>query len=139
MIVCPKVGRVALLDKLFRLAQGAEEDLSIGLFKNDTVPDVNTVGEDLIPCVFDGYSIRTFDRSTNGAAALSGTQAQMLLSGGMLEWECTASPETIYGWFLVDATPTLLLVERYDVPHVLIAGSIHRLYPYVNLGKIVAD
>jgi hypothetical protein len=139
MIVVPKTSRLKLLDMLFRIPFDNTLVLKIRLWKNNIVPDLDTLTGTLTPCAFTGYADYSFPAADNPFSALSGTQAQMLLSGTMREWECTAAPETIYGWALLGDDDDLLLVERYDTPHVLIVGSIHRLYPYVNLGKIVGD
>jgi hypothetical protein len=32
-----------------------------------------------------------------------------------------------------------LLCERYDTPQVLEVGSVHTLYPLIDLGKLLAD
>lgn len=139
-IMVPKEGRLWWASRLFVAGIPNTEALKLQLFKSDTTPTVNTVRADLTPCAFTGYAAYNFPLSENGAVALSGNMARSLFTNGSRSWTCTAAPETIYGWFLTNnADDTILLCERYASPHVLIALSVHTLFPYVMMGKLLAD
>lgn len=139
-IVVPKEGRLWWAGKLFNTGLLNTEAFKLQLFKNNVTPDVNTVRADLTPATFTGYASYDFPLADNGAVALSGNMARTLLTNDSRSWTCTASPDTIYGWFLTnDDDDTVLLAERYASPHVLIAGSVHTLFPYVLFGKLLAD
>lgn len=139
MIVVPKNARVRWLDLMMRMLFDDTYVFKIRTFKNNIVPDLDTATVDLIESTYTGYSESAFTAGDNPGAALSGTQAQVLLNDAMYERTCTAAPETVYGWYLVNGDDDIMLVERYATPHILAVGSVHRLYPYVNLGKLIGD
>lgn len=139
MIVVVKTARVQLLDKLFKSGVLVTDDYTLKLFKNDAVPDIDFGAGDLTECAFTGYAAHNFTVNDNGGAALNGTQARLLLTGASRTWTCTAAPETVYGWYVIDGAGNLQFAERYANPHVLAIGSVHTLFPYLSLGKLIAD
>lgn len=142
MIVLPNLGRLWLAQTLWNEVAAYDPTLTVQLFTNDYAPVVGSVNADFTRAVFTGYASVDYLRSNISLAAMAGNEARVLLSGANpVQWTCTANPQTIYGWFLTlnNADGIPILAERYDVPVALQVGSVHTLYPYVDLGKFLAD
>lgn len=140
MIVVPKQGRLTLASLLFLGGASPDVQWKLKLFKNDHTPGLNDLPGDYTESAFGGYTHVPFELADNTTPALSGNMARTLLTGEARVWTCAASPETIYGWYLTNEDEdVVLMAERYATPHVLGIGSVHTLYPYVLLGKLLAD
>src|SRR5436190_15407884 len=129
-IVVPKAGRVLLADVLWRLNWSGGVPYRLRLFKNDYIPDINSGLVDLTEATFTGYAEKEILRGDNGASVLAGSVGRVLLGNAGQVWDCTGAPHTIFGWYLTNEDgDTLMLVERYQTPHVLSIGSRHTLFP----------
>lgn len=139
-IVVPKAARAILSDWLWLSEIPNTHVLRIGLWKNNIFPDTLTTFGDLVEATFTPYNPVDFARSDNGASILSGNIAKTRMGNAAQVWTCNANPHTVYGWYLYSVDlAQLLLVERYDTPHVLQIGSTHTLFADVSLGKFIAD
>jgi len=101
------------------------------LFKNDYVPVDGTVVGDLVECDFLGYVLQHFDPVDFAAATWTPFVAQMLLTvfvtftaSGSL-----STPQTAYGYYVLDEDDNFQWAERWEVPFVFEASSILNIKP----------
>lgn len=129
-LVVPDVGEVQLLDDL--LKDNGNENFTLKLFKNDVTPAESDTASTYTEADFSGYSAKTLTRSSWGAASTaagvtSSTYAQQ-------SWSPTSS-QTVYGYFVVGATSTVLqLAERFAASRALNNGDTLNLTPKMELG-----
>ncbi|MBN9118699.1 MAG: hypothetical protein J0I06_06005 [Planctomycetes bacterium] len=87
---------------------------------------------------FSGYSRTPVPPSSQGDVTWDGDDPLIQIKGEALVWDCTADPQTIYGWIMFDADNDLYLFgEQYDTPHVLSVGSRHTLYASIKVSLCV--
>lgn len=140
MIVVPTEGRLWLADRLWRLDWPDSDGFRLHLYSSNYTPVLASEAADFTECAFTGYSQVSIPKGDNPAPILVANQAQVLLGNTSHEWTATGALETIYGWYLTDESNSVcVLAEKYVTPHVLANGSVHTLFPYVNLGKLIAD
>jgi len=106
------------------------------LFKNDILPNKQTVLDDLITCDFDGYA---------DSAALVWGQSHYDISGNavatapLVTFTSTGmtKPNTVYGWALKDGGgATLLRTRRFDEPVAMTElNQVMQVLPLINLGE----
>lgn len=96
------------------IAAGA---IRVRLFKNNFVPDADTVRGDFTQADFTGYTLKSL---TNPFGAVTTTAAgyAQIQSPDVLTWAPTDGlrPNTIYGYWLEDDTPTVYWCEKFDAP-----------------------
>jgi hypothetical protein len=113
--------QVTRLSTLVRLdamcaAGGEWNACKIGLYKNDKVPGPNDALADYVPADFAGYALSS---AITWLASNFNTKLQAEAVGDAKLWSPTsgATPNTIYGYFIVDTTgATLRGAERFPVP-----------------------
>lgn len=115
--IFPKEGRRLVINKL--LNNGGTT--KVKLFKNNIVPDADTVLGDLTEADFDGYAELN---PTGTAATINGSnQGEVEYDALTFTRASTGAAQTIYGYYLkaVDdfANPYLLLVELFPAPVVV--------------------
>lgn len=107
----------------------------IRLFKNDLVPDAETVIGDVTPADFDGAAAITLDPdewqspvNVGGRAETQyGTVAQQWTNGG-------GASQTVYGYYCTnEAGDVLLWVERFSAPIDVAPAGVVEVLPKFTL------
>ena len=132
-LLIPDVGEVELLDKLLKDALAVDENYTLKLYKNDYTPLNSSIAADFTVADFDGYVDKTLTRAGWGAAA---TVANVAESSYSVEqsWTCNSGTQTIYGYYVVGATSTVLLwAERFTITRTLAALDQIRITPKFSL------
>jgi len=103
-------------------AGGALGATKIGLFKADVTPTPLTPLTALTECDFDGYAQKTLTWLI-GPYLNPGNQSE--IQNASVNWTPTGSttPNTVYGYFVIDAAGNLLWSERFTTPRVLNGGA----------------
>jgi len=136
MFVATVHGRVMFAGTLQGVAPSPSADWRVRLFTNDVdIPLDADVGL-FTEATFGGYAeVVTTPGDTTGPTLADDDQS-MRITGAPIDWDCSADPETIRGWFLYDFdNDKVLFAEKYEEPHVLEVGSRHRLYLDIKLGQ----
>lgn len=95
---------------------------TLRLFQNDFSPSRSSVAVDFTEATFDGYSGKAqawaIGPFLNGAlqAEIQGASANWTPTGG-------TTPNTIYGWWLEDATHSVFAAQRFDSPRTMNGGA----------------
>lgn len=140
MIVAHLTGRLHLAQKVFKQDAPDTDQYLIGLLVNVAPLVAADDIDDVEPAGFTGYAAVNFTKADNGAPAMAGTAARTLLTGDYVEWTATGAHETVTGWYLATGDGnTLIFSEEFPDPIDTSDDPIIRLYPYVDLGKLVAD
>ena len=111
-LIVPNSGKIQLLDALL-----ASEDMTLKLYKNNVTPTAYSVIGDFTECDFSGYSEKTLTAGDWGAASILGTEASSTYND-VQEWTCGATPNDVYGYFVVGVDSGILLWAElfYDDP-----------------------
>ena len=115
----------------------ATNHFEVHLFKTAVTPVIGSVPGDFTDCTFTGYAARDHVYGDNPDPVADGTFQTVTPIGSPYSWDCTAAPDTVYGWWIRDVTnDVVLFAEKYDVPHVLAVGSRHTLDLKIRFGQI---
>ena len=99
-------------------------NLSMRLFNAPTLQPFDANLADFSEAVFTGYAPINFTTAANVPKVLGANLYQTKLKNAAFVWVCTAAPETIYGWFLLDsADGTVIFSEVWATPEVLEVGT----------------
>jgi hypothetical protein len=135
-LVVPNVGEIELLNKMLKAALTVNEDYTMKLYKNNATPDQNSVATDFTEATFTGYAAKTLLRSNWVSSTTVSNKAQSQYP--QQSWTCGATGDTIYGYYMVGATSTILLwAERFTNPRVLTNGDILNITPVFTLNSEV--
>lgn len=108
-LLVPDVGEVELLKRLLYSNAGSENG-TLKLYKTNVTPAESDTAASYTEADFTGYSSKTLTSSQSGAtwsvpSTSSGTTSSTY--GTTLSWSPTSS-QTVYGYFVVGATSTVL-------------------------------
>jgi hypothetical protein len=133
-LVVPNVGEIELLDKMLKNALVTDENYTLKLFNNNVTPDQSFTASSFTEATFTGYVAKTLTRSGWGAAATVSNKAQS--SYAQQSWTCGIVGDTIYGYYVVGATSTVLLwAERFTTPRTLGNTDILNVTPVFTLNS----
>jgi hypothetical protein len=115
-LLVPDEGEVRMLDMLVN--GDTFTDVRLRLYKNNLTPDQDTVYIDLDEATFPGYAEQT---PSFGAASIVSHKGKIVdTSARSFVWSGSASPENIYGYYVVDiGTFAVLWVQRFSSPQVM--------------------
>lgn len=104
-------------------------------FKNNVIPDENTVLADLEEADFGGYMRLTMTRATWTSPTLSGHCATSTWGSDAVVWSVTGGPpQTLYGYAYIDFTSGVIrFVQRFDdadISPIVVGGQITLLPQY---------
>lgn len=131
-LVIPDVGEVELLDKMLKDALSSDEDYTLKLYKTDVTPAESDTASSYTVADFTNYVNKTLTRAGwAGASTAGGTTSS---SYAQQSWTCGASGNTIYGYYVIGATSTVLLwAEKFATARVLASGDTLNLTPKMEL------
>lgn len=136
MIVASREGRAFLAKAWKGDTPGGGAGFTVHLFTNDFTPTPSSNNGDFTEATFDGYAGVGRTYSTTTGPTLDGDDQQVRMGGDYFAFNCTGSPQTVYGWYLTDDTSSAwLLADKYDVPHVLEVGSAHHVFIDPKVGQ----
>ena len=116
--VVPVVGEIEFLKRIVGLSTSG--NIQLCLYVNDYVPDEGTTIVNLTDCTATGYARITLTTTSWTTSQVSG---QSTASYAEQTFTITDSA-TVYGYYLLDASNNLLLVERFGTSaFVLPAGG----------------
>lgn len=131
-LVVPNVGEVELLDKMLKDALGVDENYTLKLYKTDVTPAESDTAVSYTEADFTNYAAKTLTRANWGAASTAGGTTSS--SYAQQSWTCGASGNTIYGYYVIGATSTVLLwAEKFAVARVLADTDVLNLTPKFEL------
>lgn len=94
------------------------------LFVNNFTPSLTMTAADFVEASFGGYQSSTLDRGAWSSPAAVAGRSQVVYGTDPLAWTVTSSPQTVYGYYIVDAlTGDVQWAERFAVPRVLAVGD----------------
>jgi hypothetical protein len=133
-LVVPKAVCRAWLDSVVG-AEGEMEEVTVRLFKNNVTVDGDTEIADLTVADFTGYAESTVVvwggafTNTNGKAEVIGGSKQFTATG-------SATPNTVYGYYVVDGDSELVYAENFNEPiEVTGVGDAIVVVPRFTLGS----
>jgi len=136
MIVASRAGRAFLAKALKGENPGGSGGFAVHLFVNDITPVPATPLVSFTEASFGSYALVGRTYGTTTGPTLDGDDQQVRMGGDFFEFNCTSAPETVYGWYLTDdASGEWLLADKYDTPHVLEVGAVHRVFIDPKVGQ----
>lgn len=136
-LLCPDVGEVVLLTDLLDGAN-TRENWTLKLYKANVTPAETDTAGSYTEADFTGYSSKTLTRTTSGStwstpATSAGVTKSTYNAGTPFSWSAT-SVQTVYGYFLVGATSTTLVVaELFGSSIALVNPSTLNFTPALQL------
>lgn len=137
MSICvPNVAKVITLNDFLN------DTLTMKLYSNDVTPDSLSVASDFTEVSGGGYADEDLLFANWVIAEGSPTRANY---NTRFTWQftgATASPSTIYGYYVLDSGGVLRWAERFPstaIPFVPINGSIIKVRPRFSAGSIFND
>lgn len=121
--------KIAALAYLGQLEEGPESTHTVKLVVEDFEPTPTLALGDVVEASFGGYAPITRAYQDGTGPVLEGDDQIDAWGGAAYVWDCTSSPETVYGYVIVrDSDERVLASDRYTTPHVLEVGSRHTLF-----------
>lgn len=112
IIVWPDQGLTHLLDFLL----DELDTFQLRLYINDYTPDEDSTFLDFTYASFPGYAPIGI-AGQFGSSSLSGHKATVTSSMFVFECDTDTTPQTVYGWYLVDSSATYVVAAgRADTP-----------------------
>lgn len=133
-LVVPDVGEVLFLK---RCLYEAPTDLTLKLFKTNVTPAEGDTHASYTVADFTNYVDKTLTASqAAGTWAVpttsTGTTSSAYGGGSPQTWTCGATGNTVYGYWLQNATPVLALAEAFATARVLASSDVLNLTPGVQ-------
>ncbi len=130
-MVIPNEGKLLLLAWAIRDDTAALGGYIVGLYSNNYTPVNGSILADFTAATFTGYAQVSLQRNYFLAPIILSNVAY-ITSAVTPIYDCTGgSPETIYGWYMADATLThVVAAQRFDVPRVMSVGTEEALDPF---------
>lgn len=131
-IIVPNESEKSLLDKMVK---ESSEDYLIRLFKNNLVPDSDTVLTNFTEADFTGYTEMTLLRADWDDAITVDKKAET--NHAEVSWECEGSCNKIFGYYIVGKiSGDLLWSERFATPRSLVVGDFLNVNPKMTLKEV---
>lgn len=133
-LLVPDVGEVILLGNL--LAGGTLENMTLKLFKTNVTPAESDTASSYTVADFTSYANKTLTRSVNNGVTWGtvGTSGGTTSSTYVAQSWTAGSTQTIYGYYVVGATSTVLLwAEAFAVARALASTDVLNLTPKLQL------
>jgi hypothetical protein len=130
-MVIPNEGKLLLLAWAIRDDTLFVGGYIVGLYSNNYTPVNSSVLADFTTASFTGYSVVPLARLDFAPPVILSNVAYITSSVTPI-YDCTGgAPETIYGWFMADASLThVIAAQRFDVPRVMSTGTEEALDPF---------
>src|SRR5262245_44697244 len=106
-LLAPDVGEVELLDKMLKDALSVDEDFTLKLYKTNVTPAESDTASSYTVADFTNYVNKTLTRAGWAGASTSGGTTSTTHS--QQSWTNGGSSQTIYGYYVIGATSTVLL------------------------------
>lgn len=127
-LVISNVGELELLDKMLKDSLTTDEDYTLKLFNNNVTPDQASVASTFTETAFTGYAAKTLTRAGWSAATTVSNKAQSSYS--QQSWTCGATGDTIYGYYVIAATSSVLLwAEKFASPRIVANTDVLNITP----------
>jgi len=124
-LIVPDVGEIVALTKIL------DQSLTLKLFSNDIVPAESDTAASYTEVAGGGYAAKPLVGS--GWSYVSGISSYGIYSAQDFNFTGpTNAPGTVYGYFIVDNSNVVIIVERFGagvLPFSPIAGSLVRITP----------
>jgi len=141
--VCPNEGELQLINDLLN---GGTHNWTLQLFKTNVTPAETDTNSTYTAADFTNYTTKTLTRTVNNGVTWN-TPASGSPTGSwsaeasvaestyqQLSWTCGASGNTIYGYWIVDATTTkVILAEAFGTARTLANGDTLNLTPRIGV------
>lgn len=133
-LLVPDVGEVILLGNL--IAGGTLENMTLKLYKTNVTPAESDTAGSYTVADFTSYTNKTLTRSVNNGVTWGtvATNTGVTSSSYVAQSWTAGSTQTIYGYYVVGATSTVLLwAELFGVARTLASGDVLNLTPKLQL------
>ena len=133
-LMTPTLGELQLLDKMLKKALSTDENYILKLYQNNYTPTVNDQPISFTEATFTNYAALTLTRANWNSSQVIGGVAQTSYGAAPQAWTCGASGNTIYGYYVVGATSTVVLwAELFATARVLSNADVLNLTPQFTL------
>lgn len=131
LMVIPNEGKTWFLQKALKTRGGADTNYAISLFQNDETVDDDSTAVDFVTATFAGYNNVGFD-SPDWDDAIEALNLGISVLNFDPHFDSTdATPQTVYGWILIDADDDIVLCgQNFDAPIVMVSGARLTLTPF---------
>lgn len=135
-VLCAR-GRKILAETFRGNGPASGDQYTVHLMKVAASTGVGAVAGDFVESTFTGYAaFGPESYASTSVVFADGDDQAVTLHNAPIDWECSGSPETVYGWYMLDqSSGEPVAYEVYDTPDVLDTGSRHRLYLTLKFGQ----
>lgn len=128
------LGELELLDKMLKDALSVDENYILKLYQNNYTPDDTSAPGSFTEANFTNYAAITLTRSGWNSAVVVSNKAETSYGSVPQSWTCGASGNTIYGYYVVGATSSVVLwAELFSTSRVLANQDVLNLTPKFTL------
>jgi hypothetical protein len=134
MIVVPDIAELELLSKILK-----DEDAILNLYKNNYIPNEDSLLSSFTVADFDGYVSKTLVKTnwsvpTSEYPGVPCNDNEAVSRYAEQSWTCGIAGNTVYGYYVVGVTSAVLLwADSFAVAKVLEEGDILRIIPKLQL------
>ena len=135
-LVIPNGQEEKLLDLILN------QTISLKLYSNNRTPANTDVAADYTEVSGGGYAAISLTFANWTSTAGSPTEATYATHQSFTFTGASASPTTVYGYYMLDDDGLLLLAERFPtsaVPFIPKAGALIRIRPTITLASVSGD
>lgn len=117
-------------------ALSTNENYILKLYQNNYTPADDSTPGSFTEANFTNYAAVTLTRALWNAAVTVSNKAETSYGSAPQSWTCGASGNTIYGYYVVGATSTVVLwAELFSTSRVLANQDVLNLTPKFTLNK----
>lgn len=127
-LVVPNIGETKLLEWILK---STGTDTVLKLYSNDYTPVAASTNGSFTEATFTGYVEKDIAR-TDWASATTNGSGKAEITSPDLSWSATSS-QTVYGYFVQDASGNLLFAERFSSARALESGDTLTISPKFTL------
>jgi hypothetical protein len=136
-LLIPTIGETTLLQ--YMLGKSTPTNLTLKLYVNNYPPVDGSVASSFTEMSTQGYSAKTLAMSTWGTATTVSNVGSITYPQQTWTFDGTGGSTTIYGYYVVDAqgTPVLLWAELFATARtVSSSGDVLNVTPVLTLSKV---
>lgn len=131
LMVIPNEGKTWFLQHALKDRGGANTNFAVSLFKNNETVDDDSTAVDFVTATFTGYANVGFD-SSDWDDALEVLNLGIIVLSFDPHFDSTdATPQTVYGWILIDEDDDIVVCgQNFDSPITIVSGARLTLTPF---------
>jgi hypothetical protein len=131
----PTEGEIRLLKIMLQLT-AKTDNYYLHLYRTNYAPGATTNKSSFTEAIFSGYSVMTLTRANWSTPVIVAGKGESSYGSQALSWTCGSVGDTIYGYWVEDASDgTVLWAEQFSTARVLAQNDVLNLTPKFTMAS----